>query len=97
MEKISKRKALSLVKKGTEIFIQSSKIHHSSIWQRPHSVELKDLNDTWKADTIEESFDKCLNAYHYYNCSKESGLRISYYTKQCSTWNNRAQQKIKKI
>lgn len=81
MEKISKRKALSLLKKGKEVFIQASKIHWSSIWQRPHSVELQDLKETWESDTIEEAFNKCLNSYHYYNCNKETGLRINYYIK----------------
>lgn len=86
MQKISKRQALSLIKQGKEVFIQSSKVHYSSIWQRPHSVELNGiggLKETWMdevTNTIESAFNKLLNSYHYYNCTKETGLRINYYT-----------------
>lgn len=67
--KIDKRTAKKEYDKGNIIHLLPSKAVPGSIWITPTSVNKQ----------CGKSFDALINEYSYYNCSKETGLRINYY------------------
>lgn len=71
MKKISKRIAKNMFNKGLEIILCPSKLNPNGIWFSGISV----------TNENEKDLEKILNNFSYYNCTKETGLRINFYTK----------------
>jgi hypothetical protein len=67
--KVDKRTASKEYNKGNTIHLLPSKAVPGSIWITPVSINKQ----------CGKSFDALINEYSYYNCSKETGLRINYY------------------
>ena len=72
MVKIYKSLARKMWENGEEIMIIPNRI-------RPNSVLASWT--TKPADDPTADFDKLCNAIHYYNCSPETGMSLSYYAK----------------
>jgi len=71
--RITQRTAKKLFNNGVIIHLLPCKVGFNSMWVKP--CDIKKTADT------SETFDKHINAYHYYNCNSELGTYISYYTK----------------
>lgn len=67
--KIDKRTATKEYNNGNTIHLLPSKAAPGSIWISPTSVN----------NQCGKSFDALTNEYSYYNCTKETGLRVNYY------------------
>lgn len=71
MKHINMTQARKLYNEGTSIYLLPSKAVPDSIWIFPvkisHDVQAQD------------DFDAKINAYHYYNCTAETGKRIHFY------------------
>lgn len=67
--KVDKRTASKEYNKGNTIYLLPSKALPGSVWITPTSV----------SNQCGKSFDTIINEYSYYNCSKETGLRVTYY------------------
>lgn len=67
--KVDKRTASKEYSKGNTIYLLPSKAAPGSIWISPTSVN----------NQCGRSFDALINEYSYYNCNKETGLRVNYY------------------
>lgn len=68
MEKLTKRQARNLYNKGIEVLLVPSKI-------RPLGLMSVKVN----INSSELFFDNLVNHFRYYNCTKETGLRVSFY------------------
>ena len=69
MIRISKTKARKLFARGRRIYLLPSKARIGSIWILPMMIN----------GDVCRNFDAEVNAYHYYNCTKETGLRVHFY------------------
>lgn len=69
MTKISKNVARKLFAQGHRIYLMPSKARLGSIWILPMPI----------TGDASRNFDQEVNAYHYYNCTKETGLRVHFY------------------
>lgn len=70
VKQINITKARNLYNSGEAIFLQSSNMSFDSIWQ-----------PATKVGTLEDRiFDNIVNSFHYYNCDKERGNRVQFYT-----------------
>lgn len=67
--KIDKRTAIKEYDKGNTVYLLPSKAVPGSMWITPSSINKQ----------CERTFDTLINEYSYYNCSKETGLRVNYY------------------
>lgn len=67
--KVDKRTASKEYNKGATIQLLPSKAVPGSIWVTPTSINKQ----------CGKSFDTLINEYSYYNCTKETGLRVNYY------------------
>ena len=67
--KVDKRTASKEYNKGNTIHLLPSKAVPGSIWITPTSVN----------NQCGKSFEALINEYSYYNCNKETGLRVTYY------------------
>jgi hypothetical protein len=80
--KITKRKALSLFKKGSKIYLKPSKLSEQvmdySPWFNWYDVSIKYLSDIESQD-IEKYFKSIINEYIYYNCNCEVGNIVNFY------------------
>lgn len=68
MEKITKRQARNLYNKGIEVLLVPSKMHPKGLMSVKVSI-----------NSSEFLFNNLVNHFRYYNCSKETGLRVSFY------------------
>lgn len=72
--KISQTTARKLYNQGKSIYLLPSKLSPSpNAWGITPMPIKKDIGD--------DTFDVKINAYYYYNCTKETGLKIFFYTK----------------
>lgn len=69
MEKINKEKARKLFNAGKTIRLCASKINPCNIWGFYADIDAS-CNNT---------FDRLVNEFMYYNCSTETGKRVCYY------------------
>lgn len=70
LKRISKSQARYWFNKGADIYLNPSKMRLGGNWNMCHSFnKCPDTPD----------FDKLNNAYHYYNCTKETGRVIHFY------------------
>lgn len=76
MQKITKAEAKKLYESGKSIYLNPSKMRTNSVWHQAMKVS-KSILDNKLYDA--PSFDKLVNEYHYYNCSKETGLIVHFY------------------
>ena len=67
--KVDKRTASKEYDNGTTIHLLPSRIAPGNLWVEPLSVNKQ----------CGKSFDALINEYSYYNCNKETGLRVNYY------------------
>lgn len=67
--KVDKRTANKEYSKGNTIHLLPSKAVPGSIWITPVSINKQ----------CGKPFDVLINEYSYYNCNKETGLRVTYY------------------
>lgn len=67
--KVDKRTANKEYSKGNTIHLLPSKAVPGSIWITPVSINKQ----------CGKPFDVLINEYSYYNCNKETGLRVNYY------------------
>lgn len=67
--KIDKREARKEYNNGNVVNLLPSKAVPGSIWITPVSI----------SNACGKDFDTVVNEYAYYNCSKETGLRVTYY------------------
>ena len=72
MQKLTKKQARGLYNKGIEVLFVPSKMHPKNLW----GLSIKACINQAAGETL---FDDFLNAFRYYNCSKETGLRVSFY------------------
>lgn len=73
MVKITKALARKMYNEGSAVMIIPSRIRPTSILA---SWTTKPANDP------DADFDKLCNAIHYYNCSPETGMGLTYYAKE---------------
>lgn len=76
-QKINKAAALKRYAKGQPIFIQSSKMRPVNMWQPAIMLEIKPEEEEGPAHA---QLEKILNEFRYYNCDRERGLAIHFYT-----------------
>lgn len=69
MVKVDKRTALKAYNTGKEVYLLPSKIRLDNPWMSPCKVR----------NSCGIDFDTVLTNFSYYNCNKETGLRINYY------------------
>lgn len=69
MTKISKREAAIRYYNNENIYLLPSKARLGSCWISPVCIS-RDEDST---------FEKKVNAYRYYNCTRETGLVVHYY------------------
>lgn len=67
--KVDKRIARKEYDKGNTIHLLPSKAAPGSMWMTPTPVNKE----------CGKSFDALINEYSYYNYTKETGLRVTYY------------------
>lgn len=67
--KVDKRTAVREYNSGNTIHLLPSKAAPGSVWISPTSV----------SNQCDKSFEALINEYSYYNCTKETGLRVNYY------------------
>ena len=67
--KVDKRTARKEYDNGNTIYLLPSKAAPGSVWITPVAVSNKS----------NRNFDTVINEYTYYNCNKETGLRVNYY------------------
>lgn len=67
--KVDKRTARKEFNKGNAIHLLPSRIAPGNLWVEPLSVNKQ----------CGKSFDTLINEYSYYNCNRETGLRVNYY------------------
>lgn len=71
MKRITMTQARKLYNNGTHIYLMPSKAVPGSIWILPTRIS--------KDDYDPRNFDSEVNAYRYYNCTKETGKRVHFY------------------
>ena len=71
MKRINMTQARKLYNEGTSIYLLPSKAVPDSIWIFPVKIS-HDVQ-------TQCDFDTKVNAYHYYNCTEETGKRIHFY------------------
>lgn len=71
MKRITMTQARRLYNNGTHIYLMPSKAVPGSIWILPTRISKDDYNP--------RNFNSEVNAYRYYNCSKETGNRVHFY------------------
>lgn len=70
MEKVDKQRARKEYNAGNNVFLLPSKAVPGSIWIQPFKIN---------KNTLQRDFETVLNEYAYYNCSTETGKRVTYY------------------
>lgn len=76
MKKLTLRQAIALYNKGTKIYLKCSKVTEQMLQYSPWLS----WYDVQKQEDLEDNeFIKIVNAFKYYNCNKELGLRVNYY------------------
>lgn len=69
-EKITKTQARKMHAEGKAVYATASKVSPYSIWMPPHEIPK------------EADFDKFCNEYYFYNCTAETGRRITFYKQE---------------
>lgn len=69
-EKISKTQARKMHAEGKTVYVTASKISPYSIWMPPFEIPK------------EMDFEKFCNEYWFYNCTAETGRRITFYKQE---------------
>lgn len=73
--RISKAMARKLFNNGTPVYILPCKVRLDNAWFKPAMINRNNLDN--------ESFEKIVNAFEYYNCNyNELGKYASYYLKE---------------
>lgn len=67
--KIDKRTANKEYDKGATIHLLPSKVAPESMWIHPMGIN----------KISGRKFETLINEYAYYNCTQETGLRVTYY------------------
>lgn len=74
-KRINKAMARRLFNNGTPVYILPCKVRLDNAWFKPAMINRNNLDN--------ESFEKIINAFEYYNCSyNELGKYASYYLKE---------------
>jgi hypothetical protein len=76
MKKITRAEAKKLYDGGKSIYLNPSKMRPNSVWHKAMKVSKSSL-DNKLSDA--PTFEKLVNEYRYYNCSKETGLLVHFY------------------
>ena len=71
MKRINMTQARKMYNEGTSIYLLPSKAIPGSIWIFPVKIS-HDVQ-------AQCDFDTKVNAYHYYNCTAETGKRVHFY------------------
>ncbi len=80
MTKLTKKDALKRFLKGEGVVLCASKMYPNGMWNTGITISTDNYDSENIAYTSElDYFNKLINDYSYYNCSKETGLRVSYY------------------
>lgn len=69
MNKIDKTRARKEYNAGRNVYLLPSKAILGSMWIQPYMIN----------NSCGKEFEVILNEFSYYNCTKETGLRINYY------------------
>lgn len=78
MKKLTRKQAIKLFNEGITICLCSSKITPQII-QYSQWYNWYDFKKSY-CDEQGETFDTVVNSFRYYNCDKERGLCVHYYT-----------------
>lgn len=73
MIRVNKATARKMYRSGCEIHLLPCKVRLNKVWVSPISISLESHNDT---------FDRVVNQYEYYNCNAELGYYAHYYVTQ---------------
>ncbi len=80
MIKLTKKQMIEKFLKGETIILCTSKIRPNGLWGLTNSISLNNYNkDDIEFENELNYLEKRLNSFSYYNCTKETGLRINYY------------------
>ncbi len=80
MTKLTKREATKRFLKGENIVLCASKMHPNGMWNTGITISIDNYDDDDISYTSElDYFNKRIDSYSYYNCTKETGLKVSYY------------------
>lgn len=66
-EKITKTQARKMHAEGKAVYATASKVNPYSMWISPYEIPK------------EMDFEKFCNEYYFYNCTAETGRRITFY------------------
>ena len=66
-EKITKTQARKMHAEGKTVYVTASKVSPYSMWISPYEIPK------------ETDFEKFCNEYWFYNCTAETGRRITFY------------------
>ena len=69
MNKIDKARARKEYNAGRNVYLLPSKAVPGSMWIQHYMVN----------NSCGKDFEAILNEFSYYNCTKETGLRVNYY------------------
>ena len=69
LTKVDKKTAVKEYNKGKEVYLLPSKAVPGSIWIVPTMI----------TNQCGKEFCAVINEFSYYNCTKETGLRVNYY------------------
>lgn len=69
-EKITKTQARQRHTEGKAVYVTASKVNPYSKWISPYEIPK------------EMDFEKFCNKYYFYNCTAETGKRITFYKKE---------------
>ena len=73
MRRINKKEARRRFNNGEEITLVACKMRVDSPWGPGYRIDNKQ----------EKDFDSIVNAFEYYNCTRETGYYASYYVEEC--------------
>lgn len=77
MKKLTLRQARRLFEMGKILYLKPSKLSKQVMDKSPWYGWFQFKKSDYTDDTI--TFDKIVNEYAYYQCTKETGLRVNYY------------------
>ena len=76
MKKLSLKQAKKLFNEGKAIYLKPSKLSLQVMQYSPWFSWCKVLKSEYFDGT---KFETIINEFHYYQCNKETGLRVNYY------------------
>ena len=77
-KRITAVEAYSRFKSSQPVFLMASNTRPGGFWVQP--CEITNRVPRYDGpDAINKEWHRCANAFHYYKCSDELGLKIHYY------------------